>query len=296
MNKCPKLTSASRKEIPQVKKCIRSKIPYLTIQQIRRLKLPLADALQIELEELNQQKALKLFQEILKIDQKHKNVFCNRKNLSILEEIFDSIKDIEGKTEEQVIITIIEITKKFFNENENFDWLIEFLLIKAHQLVSDYELEQSKTSTILSYLHGLSLSHRLHWYRAALLYFESAFNNALKNDDWIFEDEKFSTKIIPELSDCLIKLSKEIRIGHHNPKDASIYSYRALTILRKITVNENLRFEIDAEIEVGDCLMEQRSFDEANAHFEHGLGLSEFGGIKEKYCECLIKIAKCFKG
>lgn len=288
------LSNARSKELPKVKKSLRAKIPYLTTQQIRRLKLPLADALQIELKEENLIKSSSLFCEMLKIDKNHNNCFSNGENSKLLLEIFDSLKEID-KTDE--VTAILNMTKKLFAQNDNFDWLIEFFLIKCDQLIADYNLEQSKTHTILAYLHGLSLSHRLNWHRAALLQFELAFKNILKNDDWTFEDdENFGMKISQELANCLISLSQQIRIDERRPKDAAIYAGRALTVLRKVMATENFKCEIEAEIEFGNCLLDQCSFDDAKCHFEHGLALSENFGIKGTYCECLVKIAQCHKG
>ena len=291
-----KLTNASRKQLPLVKKFLREKIPYLTIQELRRFKLPLAEAMTIDFEEGNHHKALSIFQDILEIDKSHNKCFTDNKNLSFLDEIYKSLMALEDKSGEEELMIIIELVKKFSNEDESFDWLIELLLIKGNQFGVNKQLEETKSYTILTYIHGLFLSHRLHWYQAALLQFELAYKNILTNDDWTFEDKNFCLKITQELSDCLIKLSRQIRIGQNYPEEALLYASRALTILRKSLSDENINLEIDAETEYGDCLLDQCLFNEAKMHFDHALSLCEKYEISKKFCESLIKIIACFKG
>ncbi|KAL7044676.1 hypothetical protein ACKWTF_002023 [Chironomus riparius] len=291
-----KLTNASRKQIPFVKTMLRKKVPYLSIQEIRRFKLPLVDAMSIDLDEAKHYKALSIFREILKIDKNHNKCFTDDKNLNLLEEIFKSLVNLENKNGEEELMIIIELVKKFSNEDESFDWLIELLLIKGNQFGANRQLEETKSYTILSYIHGLFLSHRLHWHQAALLHFELAYKNILANDDWTFEDKMFCFKITQELSDCLIKLSRQIRIGQNDPKTAFIYASRSLTVLRNIISDDNVKLEIDVETEYGDCLFDQGLFDEAEKHFEHALVLSEKYECTKNFCESLIKMIKCFEG
>ena len=291
-----KLTNASRKQLPHVKSILRKKVPYLSIQEIRRFKMPLVDAMTIDLEEAKHNKALSIFQEILDIDKNHNKCFTDDKNLNLLEEIFKSLVTLENKSGEEELMIIIELVKKFSNEDESFDWLIELLLIKGNQFGANRQLEETKSYTILSYIHGLFLSHRLHWYQAALLHFELAYKNILTNDDWTFEDKNFCLKITQELSDCLIKLSRQIRIGQNDPETAFIYASRSLTVLRNTLSDDNVKLEIDAETEYGDCLLDQRLFDDSRVHFEHALGLSEKYEQPKSFCESLMKMIICFEG
>lgn len=291
------LGTAKDHQILDLKKSLSQKVTKLTKQQIRRVKLPFQEALKIELEEQNLPKALEIFTKFLQIDAGHKNCFTRNKNKKLLEEVYEILKEFDTKKDPEDQITILtKIIKRLFTENETFDWLIEYFLIKCNQLIAENELEHREVSVIVAYLHGISLSHRLHWHHAALLHFESAFKDSLGKQHWMFECEVLAIKISQELANCLIELSRKARIDDENAKTALIYASHALTVLRKVMADANVKMEIDAEIEYGNCLVSRGMFLEAKSHFDHGMALSEKCGEEAKYCECLIRIGSCQKG
>ncbi|KAG5675877.1 hypothetical protein PVAND_005743 [Polypedilum vanderplanki] len=289
------LANAPKNLLPQVKQNLREKVPLLTVKELRRIKEPLVKVLKIELIEEGRPKALRIYDEIIRNDKKHKKFFQNKKNENFLLEIFEFLKTIDEKTWEEEVEALVNFAFVIFVKNEEIDWLIESLLIQATERITEYHLEGKKVDAITKFVHGLSLYHRLHWFRAALLHFEYAFKLAHHNDKWIFNNKKLSNSIALELSKCAVKLSQEIRKNKKEIENALAFSKRALLVLRYDLELENFEFEFEAEYEYASCWVDYDDYESALSHFEHAAALAEKCSMKEKYCECLLEIVNCYR-
>jgi tetratricopeptide (TPR) repeat protein len=288
------LANASRKQLPAVKKELRSKVPLLTRAEIRRHKEPLVKALEAELEEEHRPKGLSIYKKIIDYDSKHKKHFQDRKNDNLLLDVYKLLKRIENQTWNDEVESMVGFVWTIWDLKSDYDWFIEFMLLEATQKITDYKLEGTQTDVITKFTHGLSLDHRVHWWRAAMLHFETALHLALHNEEWtINESKELIIRITLELSSCAVKFSQELRKSGQK-KEAVIIAKRALTVLRQDPQVNSLEHEFLAEAEFAACWADSGNYESAVSHYEHAASLAECCEMKEKYCECLIEAAKYY--
>lgn len=287
------LVNAPRKLLPAVKAKLRQKIPMLNERQLKRLKMNYRDALIDELEEQKCNKGLALLKKVLQSDQQ--NVFQKKANHNLLTNIFNTIKKIEVKDFEDEIEGLLDLVKEIWDISEDFDWLIELILVHSTELINKNHLEGSKVDAMLKYLHGTVVSERLKWYRASVVLLESAFQNATQHEEWTDGVDMICVLISYQLSDSLTKLSRQVRKSEGNIEGALKLSRRSLQVLRKYTSENSINYEIDAEFEHAKCHYENKTFNNSLHHFEHALVLAEAAKFKKKVCEILVKIGECHK-
>lgn len=290
------LISAPRKLLPAVKAKLREKIPRLNEKQLKRLRMPLSEALEEELEELNCRKALEVFRKILETDKKQEKYFERKENQKLLKNIFESLKEIEHKSNEAEIEILLKIIDDIWNIDKAFDWLVELLLVHSSDLIEKYNLDDRKIDVIVKFTHATALSQRLQWYRFAVVLLESAFILAAVNEEWTFKSEQFCAVISHQLSDCLTKLSREVRETEKDIDGALMLSKRSLKVIRTYISNKSIKLEMEAEFEHANCYFDSELYENALNHFNHALILAECEKYKRKSCEALMKIAECHKG
>lgn len=289
------LVNAPKKLVPIVKAKLREQIPKLNERQLKRLKMKFSDAIIDEFEELKFKKALKLFKKILKIDEDHEKNFQEKINHKLLDKIFNALKSIEEKTDENEIESFLELINDIWNIDEKFDWLIEVLLIHASSLVTENSLENSKIDAIVKLVHGTAISEKLKFYRASVVVLESAFQIASKHDEWSYNSEKLCELISHQLSDSLTKLSRQLREDENDLEGALKLSIRSLKVLRKFIGKNSMIYEIEAESELAACHYEIGEFEKSLNHYQHALSLAEGVKLREKCCQILVKISECFE-
>lgn len=287
------LVNAPRKLLPVVKAKLRQKIQMLNERQLKRLKMDYRDALLDELEELKCFKGLTLLKKILQLDQK--KAFQEKVNHKLLEKIFNAIKENEVKNFEDEIEGFLDLVREIWDVSEDFDWLIELLLVHSTELVTESYLEGSKIDAILKYVHGTVVSERLKWYRASVVLLESAFQTATQHEEWNIGNDKLCVLISYQLSDSLTKLSREVRKNEGNVEGALKLSRRSLQVLGKYSNESSLNYEIEAEFEHAANHYDNKTFKNALHHYEHALTLAEAAKFKQKVCEILVKIGECHK-
>lgn len=289
------LTNVPRKLLPTVKSNLREKVPKLNERQLKRLSMTPIDALVDELKEFRKFKALEVFQKILQIDQSRGKSFEKSQNQKLLKKIVHSLKKIDLKSNEAEIELLLDLINEIWDVSEEFDWLIELLLVHSSELILEFNLEDRKIDAIVKFTHACALSERLQWYRPAVILFESAFQLASFHEEWTLNSDQLCVMISHQLSDCLTKLSSEVREKEKDVNGALILSRRSLKVVRKFFSPKSVNYEINAEYEYGICHFEKENYKNALEHLGHALALAVVAKLKKKYCEILVKIAECHR-
>lgn len=271
---------------------LRQKLPLLSFQEVRRLRIPLHEALLLELTEGGFKNAASFFNILLHYDQEQQNGLM--KDEQLLEQLFNQLMETEFCTKETEIEILLELARK----STSIHWLADKIYSRTFTMLKVYELEDTRLDASLQYFYGKFLSNNTAKLQEAASYLDVAYTISYGVDDWLLKDDLAKTEKLYvlaryELCKSLNQLSEMVREDY--PEEALAYANKSLKILRRCRQQTDRNLEVDTELAIGQCFMEMQSFEKALMHLEMALWLSKSNELKEQGITALMKIFECNK-
>jgi tetratricopeptide (TPR) repeat protein len=283
-----KLTTSNRKLIPMIKKKLREKVPPLSSNELRRIRMELHEALLLELKEGPDIEAFNFFNEIIERDLSESRTIVNNKDL--LEMIFDELKKSDCKKEERLegFLSLGSRIRKF---ETTIQWLEEMIYVEALKMIQNFDLNGSRVDAVGKFQYGRFLNNQQK-YKLAVKILEESLKICEFEKDWIEEELNLRVLVANELFQSMRELSKEVR--NQNPKNSLEICMNTSKLVKNFEISDKLEKEVTCEMELGNCYEALTDFDKARRHFEHAYELSVFDDPQNEL-NALLKMADCYK-
>lgn len=279
------LARATRKTLSAVKQKLRQKVPNLKYAEIRRIRLPLHEALLLELKESFHENAYKFFNELIQDNEE-----ALTKDNKLLELIFNELKKAEYATKQDEINILLKLGKSFESDIRGVS---DMIYLRVLVMVKNYNLEDTLIDASAQYYYGKFLSDHTEKLQEAVSYLTTSLEISEGVKDWFVEDASLSVLAAIELCKALIKLSNHVR--GQNPRRALELAKKSLKIIRQNKSESNIQVEIDSQISIGTSFIELKEFDKARLQFEFAFELAKFGEYHESGLEALMKLSECYQ-
>lgn len=267
-------------DISKLRQELRSKFPYLNLNQVRRAKLPFHEALLSEMKEENFHESFEFFNSLIQIDIKKTRKLVRDKIL--LETIYNALIEME-RTPKEKFKPLLRLAK-FLSGNESSPvWVTEEIFKKSLSTLRIDDSPISKSS--IHFFYGKWLNEKLGLYERAICHLKSALENCLN-------DESKLSLLIP-ISDSISEALKcfSIQLMHHSPKDSLNKANEALNYSKQIKLKVDQ--EVEIEIQIARCHLKLKNFEKAENALNEALILTEDASLPELKFESLRLLSEC---
>lgn len=275
--------------LPSEKSRLKAKIPVLSAVDVRRQRIPLHQALLLELKEGNYQNAHSLFSRLLDCDIEQSQELINDKDL--LKKVFDDFKYMEFATKEDELERIMQLSAFVKQKTSSLHWMADQLYAYAAQQVTRHNMKCSNWEAKVLFFYGKSLFERAKFEKSTEILLKALNLNSIEGQNpHEFRDAKILFDISQQLAKSLIELSKVSE--SENPKKALECALQSSKVLRFIPLSERLELEAKAEIQVASCLMLNNETKKAQIHFDFAVELAASGNFPQVEIDALVKMAE----
>jgi tetratricopeptide (TPR) repeat protein len=272
--------------LPSEKSRLKAKIPVLSAVDVRRQRIPLHQALLLELKEGNYQNAHSLFSRLLDCDIEQSKELINDKDL--LKKVFDDLKYMEFATKEDELERIMQLSAFVKQKPSSLHWMADQLYAYAAQQVTRHNMKGSNWEAKVLFFYGKSLFDRAKFEKSTEILLKALNLNLTGGHE--VRGGKIFFVISQQLVKSLIELSKASE--SENPKKALECALQSSKVLRFVPLSERLELEAKAETQVAGCLMLNNETKKAKIHFDFAVELAASGNFPQVEIDALVKMAE----
>lgn len=293
-----KIVNSHCRILPAARQELRRKIKVLSVSEVRRHRLPLHEALLLDLDKGGFKSAQNFFQKLIDYDLSRSKVLVSDNEL--LEVIFEELKRAEYSQKEDEADILVKLGTKVEDKKiENLFWLSVNIYERALSLIRIYKLDHYRIDAVAQFFYGKLLSTQNEKLEEATSFLDKAFEISYGVDEWLIDydqqtQQSLNSLVTTHLCTSLLRLSRKKR--DEKPDEALFLAKKSKKFIRKTRDENNLRLEIESEIEIADCFKVKSQLDQALLHYELAVVLSTSGEFFELAFAVLVKISECIEG
>lgn len=291
-----KLSTSNRKMLPIVKQKLREKVPPISPNKLRRLKMKFHEALLLELKESQHLNAYNFFNEIILKDSEDSNILTSNNELA--EMIFNELKKAEDSTKDEEIEILLKLGRTIDDLETPIRWLVGKIYSRALMTIKNFMFGETRVDAFAKYFYGKFLAEEKN-YEDAVTTLEDSLKICFEVEEWIVEgtslddSKELNILVADELFKSLMDLSKEVK--SKDPEYSLELTKKSLKIVRNYGIDDNLKKEIDCEMEFANCFEKLKEFDKAQRKYELVFEMTIMCGLHQVGLDALVKMSECYK-
>ena len=290
-----KLSTSNRKILSTVKKKLREKVPQISTNELRRIRMRFHEALLLELRESQDFEAYQFFNEIIQRDLEESMDIVNDNDLAEL--IFNELKKTV-LTKEEKIENLLKLSQMIQDLDIPIKWLIETIYSEVLTLIQTFLFSGTRVEAYAKFCYG-KLLKSVKSFEKAVKFLEESLKVCTSENEWLVpgktskKQEKLNDLVADELHQSMIELSKFIRLS--DPEKSLELVNKSLKLFRIFQIHKKIEKEVNCEMELGNCYEALKDFEKARQHFQHAFEMSAMSDSHQVGLNALFKTAKCYK-
>ena len=290
-----KLCSSNRKILSTVKKKLREKVPQITTNELRRIRMKFHEALLLELKESQDIEAFHFFDDIIQKDLEESMEIVNDNGIAEL--IFNELKK-SSLTKEEKIENLLNLGQIIQDLDTPIKWLVDKIYLDVLALIQKFLVSGTRVESYAKFCYGKFLKNMKNFEEAVRI-LEESLKVCSDENEWLVvgktskKSEKLNDLVADELYQSLIELSKLIRLN--DPESSLDLVNKSLKLFRKFKIHKKIEKEVNCEIKLGKCYEVLKDLDKARRHFQHAFEMSAISDSHQIGLNALFKVAECYK-